>query len=437
MARDIQIYLNNFFERHDFRTKKIGVALSGGRDSVALAYALKTGGFDIVAINVEHGIRGESSLKDSAFVKDFCAKYGIELYAKSVDVPTYCNERGYTVEQGARELRYAVFQKAIGEGVCDVVALAHHLDDQAETIFMRIIRGTGVAGLKGMQEVRGCYIRPLLDCPREDIEAYIEDNNLEYVDDESNFDTDYTRNYLRKELEVLKEKFPQISKSFARLSQNAKEEEDFVQRNLPSFELVGDEARVRICDMQDDFVAKRIVLNAINALGVTQDIESRHYPLVFALKEAQNGKKINLTHEICAHKDGDFLVFSRQKNDKKACEIPFEIGKNDCFGVRIEEVDYDEYKHVQKGEGLFCDMNKIPSDAVIRNRQEGDFINKFGGGTKSLGDFLTDKKVPLRKRDELVLIASGKEVYAIFGVEISRKVAIEDSSARVVKLAIE
>lgn len=437
MARDIQIYLNNFFERHDFRAKKIGVALSGGRDSVALAYALKKGGFDIVAINVEHGIRGENSLKDSAFVKDFCGKYGIELYASSVDAPSYCREKGYTIEQGARELRYAVFQKAIDDGVCDVIALAHHLDDQAETIFMRIIRGTGVAGLKGMQEVRDCFIRPLLDCPREDIEAYIEDNNLEYVDDESNFDTDYTRNYLRKELEVLKEKFPQISRSFARLSQNAKEEEGFVQRNLPSFELVGDEARVLISDMQDDFVAKRIVLNAINALGVTQDIESRHYPLVFALKYAQNGKKINLTHDICVHKDGEFLVFSRQKNDENPCEIPFEIGKNNCFGVRVEEVDYDEYLNAAKGEILFCDMNKIPSGAVLRNRRDGDFINKFGGGRKSLGDFLTDKKVPLRKRDELVLIASGKEVYAIFGVEISRKVAIEDSSARIVKLVLE
>ncbi len=435
MANNIQIYLNNFFSKYDFSGKKIGVALSGGRDSVALAYALKKGGFDIVAINLEHGIRGESSIKDSAFVKDFCQRYDIKLYAYQVDVPTFCKSEGYTIEQGARVLRYRIFDKAIEDGICDVIALAHHLDDQAETIFMRILRGTGIAGLKGMQEVRDNYIRPLLDCPREEIDVYIKDNNLEYVDDESNFDTDYTRNYLRKELESLKEKFPQISRSFVRLSQNAKEEEDFVEKYLPDFELIGNEARVRICDMQDDFIAKKIILKAINALGVSQDIESRHYPLIFALKDAQNGKQINLTHAICAHKEGDFIVFTKHNLIESVEEIPFAIMSSDELSVKIEPVSLDEFRTSKRDKNvLYIDADKVPDGAVLRNRKDGDFINKFGGGSKSLGDFLTDKKVPLRKRDSLVVVAHGSEIYAVFGVEISQKVAIDGDTQRVLKL---
>lgn len=437
MARDIQIYLNNFFSKHDLGRKKIGVALSGGRDSVALAYALKQGGYDIVAINVEHGIRGESSVKDSEFVKDFCQKYDIKLYAYKVDVPSFCESEGYTIEQGARLLRYDVFDRAIKDGICEVIALAHHLDDQAETVFMRILRGTGVSGLQGMSEVRDNYIRPLLNCPREEIERYIEDCGLEYVDDESNFDCDYTRNYLRKELTALKEKFPQICRSFARLSQNAKEEESFIEKHISSIEIIGDESRVKIENMQDDFIAKRLVLKAINALGVRQDIESRHYPLIFALKDAENGKKINLTHEICAHKDGDFIVFSKGNSDENLEEIPFELGRNDALKISVERVSIEEFKSATRGEGvLFADMDKIPQDAVLRNRKEGDFINKFGGGTKSLGDFLTDKKVPLRKRDALKVIAFGSEVFAVFGVEISQKVAVSEDSKRVVKLTL-
>ena len=137
MANDIQINLNKFFENPSFSGKKIGVALSGGRDSVALAYALKTADIPLIAINVEHGIRGENSLKDSKFVADFCKKYDIPLLSFSLDVPSFCEENGYTTEQGARILRYEIFDKVLQEGKCDYIALAHHADDQAETIFMR------------------------------------------------------------------------------------------------------------------------------------------------------------------------------------------------------------------------------------------------------------------------------------------------------------
>lgn len=430
------MYLNNFFDKHGFADLKIGVALSGGRDSVALAYALKESGRDIVAINVEHGIRGQSSIDDSAFVADFCKKYDIELHSFSVDVPTYCKEHGLTIEQGARECRYAIFEKAVADGICDCVALAHHQDDQAETIFMRILRGTGVAGLVGMRAVRDIYIRPLLDCSRDEIDEYIKQNSLEYVDDESNFETDYTRNFIRAELAKIKERFPKVANSIARLAQNADEEEEFVNRFIPNPIIDGSEARVSISDILDTFIGKRLIKKAIQALGVTQDIESRHYPLIFELVEAQNGKKIDLTHGICAHKQGDFIVFTRDNSCQNSDDLQynFTIGEYDDFA--ISESSYDEFVTSRGKSGvLFVDGERFfDEDVVIRHRQNGDYIRKFGGGTKSVGDFLTDKKLPLRKRDELFVVASQNEVLVIIGVEISSSVALTQNSKHILKI---
>ena len=219
MANVIQINLNKMLVGTPFETGRIvGVALSGGRDSVALCHALKEAGENIVALNVEHGIRGENSLKDSAFVKEFCKERGIKLYSFSVDAPKFASENGYTIEQAARVLRYQVFERAMADGFCDVVALAHHKGDQAETILMRILRGTGTKGLVGMREVNGRYVRPLLSYSREDIDEYIAKNNLPFVEDETNADTSYSRNFLREELRRLKERYPDLENSFARLS---------------------------------------------------------------------------------------------------------------------------------------------------------------------------------------------------------------------------
>lgn len=437
MLVDIQMYLNNFFDKYGFGESKIGVALSGGRDSVALAYALKEGGRDIVAINVEHGIRGQSSIDDSQFVADFCKKHNIELHSFSVDVPAYCQEHGLSIEQGARECRYNIFAKAVADGICDCIALAHHQDDQAETIFMRILRGTGVSGLVGMRPVRDFYIRPLLDCSRDEINEYIKQNSLEYVDDESNFETDFTRNFIRAELDTIKQRFPNVASSIARLAQNADEEENFVKSFVKNPIVDGNEARVLIDDISNTFIGKRLVKKAIENLGVTQDMESRHYPLVFELAKAQNGKKINLTHGICVHKQGEFLVFTKDnscQNIDEGLQYDFAIGEYEDF--IISESSYDEFL-ANKGKcgTLFVDGELLfDGDVVIRHRQNSDYIRKFGGGTKSVGDFLTDKKLPLRKREELFVIARKNEVFVIVGVEISSSVAVSQHSKNILKI---
>lgn len=445
MARDIQIDLKDMLKRTPYAGKDVvvGVALSGGRDSVALAYALKKSGANLVAINVEHGIRGESSVADSVFAEEFCKEYGIPFLGYSVDAPTFSKQNGYTLEQGARILRYEIFDRALNEKKCDLIALAHHLDDQVETVFMRILRGTGLNGLCGMKEVNGRYIRPLLSYTREEIDAYIKENSLAFVDDESNDDVAYTRNFLRREIAVLKERFPNLCQSVARLCKNACEDNECINLLVPDIRVADGEAAVGIAELENCHIAekKRLIMKAVNALGVYQDIEDRHYKDIFDLAFGENGKYICLTHGITVHKDNDGeIVFVRDIKDKiTAAPRPFALGENSDFGVFAQIVSRDVFEKERKSErqkgALYFDLDKLPKDAVIRFRREGDSILKFGGGRKNLGDFLTDKKIPLRKRDKTAVVASGGEIYAVAGVEISALVKVDADTRNIVKFA--
>ncbi|MEG2688163.1 MAG: tRNA lysidine(34) synthetase TilS, partial [Clostridia bacterium] len=301
---------------------KIAVALSGGRDSIALAYALINSGANFFAVNVEHGIRGEASVADSRFVKDFCDKNNIELLSFSVDSLKFSADSGMTVEQSARALRYDIFDSLLDDCKCDYVALAHHRDDQVETIVMRILRGTGLRGLTAMKEQNGKYIRPLLGYTREDIDDFIKAHNLQYVDDETNGDTAYTRNYLREQLKVIRLRYPSFDEAILRLSRNADEAENFIDKFVGELKLVDGEAFVACADLAEIAVAKRLILKATSSVGVFQDIEERHFPLILGLVTAQNRKRIELPHGLTAQKDGDFIKFFVNANaNAKAVEI--------------------------------------------------------------------------------------------------------------------
>jgi tRNA(Ile)-lysidine synthase len=141
-------------------------------------------GVEFFAVNIEHGIRGEASRNDSLFVEDFCIKNGVRLESFKVDALGFAKEKGLTVEQAARELRYNCFESLISGLKCNKVATAHHADDNAETLLMRAFRGTGVRGLAGISETReGKYIRPFLQVSREDIEEYVDENRIPYLED--------------------------------------------------------------------------------------------------------------------------------------------------------------------------------------------------------------------------------------------------------------
>lgn len=420
---------------------RVALAFSGGRDSVALADLFLSAGADFFAVHIEHGIRGENSLRDAAFAERFCKERGIRLLVFRVDAPAFAERNKLTLEQAARQLRYGVFDRLLDGGECDFVALAHHADDQTETVLMRILRGTGIKGLRGMSTISGRYLRPLLAVSRAEIDGYVGARGLPFTEDETNSDESYTRNFLRAELARIRERFPAVNEAVARLARNAAETDDYIEAAAPYPEERDGEMRVPLAVFDEPVLAKRTVARACAALGVLQDVEEKHYDAVIGLVGAGTGKRVELSHGMTAHLDRDAVVFTcirgrdceRDRAAVGGTEVPFPRGfSGEVCGVVLETVSV---ARVAKGDGaLYADADKIPEGAVLRKRRDGDVFTKFGGGTKNFGDFLTDRKVPLRRRDDITVCAVGNDVLFAAGVEISDKVRVDDGTVAVLRI---
>ena len=417
--------LNGFIKAGD----RIGVAVSGGLDSLCLLDMLceykKQTDFFLCVINVEHGIRGEESLRDSLFVRAEAERRGLPLFFKAVDVPAYAKENQLTTEQAGRELRYAFFNSLLGFEV-DKIFTAHHKDDLCETVLMRIFRGTGVRGLAGILAERKGFCRPLLSLTRLDLENYAKERGIKYLSDSSNYCDDYSRNFIRnKVLPLVESRFPMYRDSVSRLAGIALEDTLLLDGLAPSATAEGKACVISISALKgvDVRLAKRSIYNCLKALDATADFEEKHYQPIIDLLDSQNGVGIDLAGGIRAERENDNLVFYKREKEVNAV-FPLEKGEY-RWGDRLLEIR--EYK---KGDKIFFDMDKIPSTACVRSREEGDYIKKFGGGTRSLSDFYNDKKLPRRKRG-YPLIADGKEVFVICGYEISSKVKVDADSKRI------
>lgn len=412
----------------------IAVALSGGADSVALLHYILNScelyQIKVNAINIEHGIRGEDSKNDTAFVEKLCKDLDIELIKYTVDCPSFAKENKMTLEQAGRVLRYNCFYDAINSGKCDKVATAHHLSDNAESVLFNLFRGTGLKGVCGIEE-NYCdkIIRPFLNVSKSEITEYINAHNLSFVTDASNFDDDYTRNYIRLNvMPEIKKAFPEAEKSITRFSKIAKVENDYMDEQAQkSLTIEEDYAEIKL--PIHPALLGRCAIKAMQALGTTKDWEKVHIDALEMLSTLKNGVKFNLKNGIIAIKEYEKIVLFREK-DKFEKEIPFSLGAKffNGFNLEIKKVE----SSVNLKDGFFADASKIPPSAVLRTKRDGDKITKFGGGTKKLSDYLTDKKVPLRLRNNLVVLADGKDILAIFGVAISDKIKVDENTKTII-----
>lgn len=410
------------------KNQRIAVGVSGGVDSMVLLRALieakKSTDFSFFIVNIEHGIRGRSSENDSRFVADFARSHGIECRTFKVDSLRRAKEFGETEEEAARVLRYGVFQKLLIDGDCDKVFLAHHEDDQAETVLMRIIRGTGIKGLSGMQKETRGYVRPLLDVSKEEILDFQKKYDVPYVVDESNFENDKTRNLIRNEIMPLLNRAGDATGSLNRLSRIAADTEEFLSTLDLPLEISKDSVGIDVKN-PPVFLLKRAIRNAFLALGVEKDVEEKHVLIILDLLQKENGASVDMPYGVVVTKEYDKIVFSKSKQ-KQAFTTPFATGK---VAFLDKTVIIDKTAKSKDGvKTLTFDLSKIPAGAVMRTREDGDVFTKFSGGTKKLGDYFTDKKIPKRERDEIPLVAIGKDVLIVVGTEISDKVKINENT---------
>lgn len=407
---------------------KVAVAVSGGIDSMVLLYTFikeaKMLEITFFVINIEHGIRGQSSKNDSAFVKNYCKNKNIEYLEKSVDVLNLAEKSGMSIEECARKQRYKVFQQLLDEKKCTKVALAHHSSDQAETVLMRIIRGTGLKGLQGMKKINGQYIRPFLDISKEEIIEMQQSEDIPFRIDETNLDNNYTRNLLRNEvIPSLKKLSLNAEKGLVRLTRIASEAESFIQKYDNEIEVEGQNARLKLIKGEDTLLFKRRLIACFETIGIIKDIEEKHLNILQNFIKCSNGAMVDMPYGAVVYKEYDSLLFTRQSLPNQAFSVPFSIGKT-IFGDKTVNIQKYNEKALSNGELIF-DILKIPKSAVFRNRMNGDYFTKFGGGTKSLGDYFTDKKIPQRQRDSIIVCADENKILFIAGIEISDTIKVD------------
>lgn len=428
---------------------RVAVALSGGKDSVCLLYLLLSvsGEFEIEvkAVNVEHGIRGESSLRDSEFVKTLCEKLNIPLKSYSVNSLERAKKTGESEEQAARFLRYECFKNAISCGFCDYIATAHHAADVTETLLLNIIRGSSLKGLCSIPETAmdGKIIRPLLYTEKSEIDGYVLKNNLQYVTDETNLKNDYNRNYLRNEvIPLIEKRFPSFQKSVCKTCKSIKSEDEYLDGL--ALKLTDESGSFVIIPNYSDLpVFKRACVMALKLNGFTVDYTENHINELVKLAFTQTGKKVSLKCGITAYKSYDRLVF-KTKSAETSSLIDFSLEKttfND-YELSFEKITRDEFlnclnnKKLKKEKykpALFFDLDKLPKGCVVRTKRQGDVITDFGGKTKTLKEYLTDKKVSALISCALPLIAKENIVYIVSLIDVSALLKVDESSKNIVK----
>ena len=428
--------LNAINENHLVkRGETIGVAVSGGIDSMSLLHFMNEQkeklDIDVVAITVDHCLR-ENSFGDSIFVQDWCKKHGIYCHRFSVDANKIANEKNIGIEQAAREARYGVFDALLKKGIVDKIALAHHVSDQAETILLHILRGAGLTGASGMEYIRnGVYIRPFLNVQKDDIVKYALINDIDNIEDETNADSSFNRNFIRNEIiPMFKKRWPTVEQNLVNFGKACKEDDEYIINQASFNALIVENNLVKIpyvYFLYKSSLTNRIIIKALESIEAQYNIERVHINMIKDLAKGENGRKVSLPNGVVGIKEYEYITLIKKEKRIIADEIPFAIGKTNF--ANIQEITVRRTKDFTITPGkLLIDAAKLPKDAVWRVMKKGDTFTKFGGGTKSLRNYLIDKKIASRVRQELPVLAKGSEVYCILGVEISDSVKIDDNT---------
>ena len=446
------------------RGLKICVAVSGGRDSMALLHLLNAlseeYGISLCALNCEHGLRGETSKRDSLFVKNICKQWDIPLLTFSADCKRLAKDRGVGEEVAARDWRrscYALAAEQFGKGNFDnfAIATAHHVNDNAETVLFNLARGCGLSGASGICDgevslssdpsIKIKIVRPLISCTRDEINEYISANDIPFVEDETNLSTQFTRNYVR--INVL----PELEKSvngavngIYRFSRLAGEDEEYFgklieKNNLIKHTLLG----IEIAFCGEKVIFRRAALKAIKLLDCEiKDYTFEHMQMLYELQNSERGKKFEFCG-LTAFNEGDRIgICKNEQLIPKSDSVPLKDYLNGKMS-RFCEINLTIKKQLGReyavNNGISCendrilalDFSLIPDDAEIRFRRPNDMFRKFGSGEKRLNDFFTDKKISMRLRDRIPLLACKNSVLAVCGVEISDTVKITENTREI------
>ncbi len=434
-ASDITARFISTIERHALigRGDALLAGLSGGPDSVCLLHLLniirEQFSLSIHAVYVNHNLRPDEIPLEIKFCRRLCEELALNFILKSVDVTSYRKAEGKNRQEAARELRYRAFDEAASEVNASKICLAHNADDQAETVLMRLIRGSGPKGLSGIPVRRGRIIRPLIEIERSAIDNFLEVNRYDFVVDSSNLKEDYMRNRIRLSIiPELRKLNPNLLDSIRSTTLILQEEERYFEVLVTKtlMKLISRKSASRIelflspLEMMEKVLLRRVLRRAIDETKGVRGIGFGHIEDIISLiKSGSAGDRIYLPKGIRVIREYAILTIT--------CDLPVRIADYELnAGDEVAVVGAGVVLKASLGEeagdpgdgksSVLLDADKITLPLRIRPRQPGDCFYPHGfGKRKKLQDFFDDEKIPRDERDSVPLLLSGQDIVFVAG----------------------
>lgn len=440
IRKEFEAFVNEqrLFSKND----RILLALSGGVDSVVLAELLLELGYTFSAAHCNFHLRAEESNRDADFVIKWAERNGVELFVQDFDTYGYMQEKGISLEMAARELRYSWFENIMQENQFDYLLTAHHADDSAETFFINLLRGTGIAGLHGILPKNGNIIRPLLFATRKSILDYAESRNIQFVEDSTNSETKFLRNKIRhRVIPVLKEISPDFDSIIRKNIERLRDTETIFRSAI---EKVKDEIIIRekenikisIAELQSLHPIGIYLYEILSDYGFNESVVNN----VSMVLDAESGKRFySKTH--CLLKDREYLLIYPIDKDEKETNYSIDVEITSIiepFKAKIEVLKELNFISVPKKANVaMLDMDLLNFPLELRHWKQGDSFVPFGmKKKKKLSDFFTANKYSLLDKERQWLLCSGNEIVWVVGKRIDDRFKISNSTKSVLKIEI-
>lgn len=453
---------------------KVIAGVSGGADSVCLFLMLlelrEKIGFDLIAVHVHHGLRGEAADQDQRFVEALCEQHRIPLEIFRVNLESIAKKRKQSLEEAGRMVRREAFDSVCQKYGGNKIALAHHQNDNAETLLWNLSRGTGLDGLGGIRPVNGKFIRPLLCMNRKEIEEYLSKRKQSYCIDETNAGTDYTRNKLRHlVLPILEE---QVNSAAVRHMNETMEQiwelQEYMQEQVEAaYQECVQEHFEKACWIQiqqksfetfPELIKKMVIRKGMEQVGgKKRDLSHKHVDVMMELMNKQVGRTLDLPYEMHAKRNYEGIRLEKQRTysfgeEKKAeimqeCMSELNIPGETILADRnlklrckiLEKPKNLSIKDIpQKIYTKWFDYGIIKSSLYIRTRQAGDtIVIDEKGHQKKLKNWFVDEKIPKEVRDSQLLLAENNEILWVLGHRMSQAYQVKQSTKWILQIEVE
>lgn len=441
-----------FIQEHSLISSgdKILIALSGGPDSVFLLHFLlkykKKYKIEIGAMHMNHMIRGKDADVDEYFCKNLCLQSGIKFYSIKKNVPSFAKQNKISIEEAAREIRYKELERCRKKFGYDKIATGHTCSDNAETVFLNLIKGAGIKGLSGIPINRGNIIRPILSISREEILKYLAKNKIGFMIDKSNLSNDYERNIIRNDLfPLIKKHFnPKIEQTLFKSSSVLKSQSLIVRSaiGLLSESVVrrkDEKIELSIYELQkiDQNLWGELIKYSIDK---TFRLQSSYEDClkIISLISKQTGKSINISNNLVALKERNKILLYRKDDSKKREPIEIKIGKAIKIGkkkIKLEIVDKNSIRYSTNKNIEFISADSISNSFILREWKAGDKFYPLGTkGSKNVSDFLNDKKVSSFEKSRQLVLLNDNRIIWVVGYQIDNRFKITDQTKKVLRL---